>query len=179
MRSVGHHRARRWGQALLVFGLWTTCALTALAQPSPYEVKAAFLYNFAKFVTWPPAAPGDDQLRVCVAGADPFGAAIDALAGKRVGTRVIFVRRMSEPPAAGVCHLLFVSSITDDPDRWLEAAPPGVLTVSEESTASRAGIIHLIVVDERIRFEIDRAASERAGIEVSSQLLRLAYRVKN
>jgi hypothetical protein len=151
----------------------------AAQAPGEYQIKAGFLYNFAKFVTWPAASRPAPDLRLCLAGTDPAGEVIKVIAGKRVGEGTIAVERIAKPAMISKCHMLFVSAYATDADHWLGLGLPGVLTVSEEGVVgTNTGMIHLRFVDNRIRFEIDRGAAGRAGLEVSSQLLSLALKVR-
>ncbi|HEX7183153.1 MAG TPA: YfiR family protein [Thermoanaerobaculia bacterium] len=150
---------------------------------SEYAVKAAFLYNFAKFVEWPADAfrgPGD-PMTLCVLGEDPFGGELDqTVGGKTVTGRQIVVRRSTRLTDLPECRVLFVSS-SEGPRLAQILAAVGdraVLTVGEEETFARAGgIISFVVRENRVRFQIDRKAAARAGLSISSRLLELAETV--
>jgi hypothetical protein len=157
-----------------------TLALPLAAQgPSEYQVKAAFLYNFAKFVEWPADAPGQ-PFCIGILGADPFGPLIDeTLNGKTLGGRGVVVRRFSRPEDALACQIVFVA---------ISAAPlkpllkrfenRSVLTVGEAPAFCQSGgIIGLEVSDQRIRFAVNREAADRAQLKLSSKLLSLATRI--
>jgi hypothetical protein len=157
-------------------------AQAARPQASPsleYQVKAAYLFNFVKFVEWPSRAlpPGSD-LRVCVLGADPFGSILDdTLRGEAWnGHRLVLVRLPSAADARR-CHVLFVSRA--EQGRVREAlgrvGRESVLTVSETpSFLDRGGIINFVVQENRVRFDVNLGAAARAGLTVSSKLLRVA-----
>lgn len=160
-------------------------ALLAAAPPAraqsgagEYEVKAAFLYNFARFGEWPGAAFTEaGRLRLCVLGADPFGGSLAAVAGKPVGTRNLDVARIDSVDDARRCQILFISgtnlAAAVQVMRRIERLP--VLTVAEMPDFARSGgAIEFNLVDNRVRFSINPAAAQRAGITLSSQLLRLA-----
>jgi len=169
------------------------CLFTAALQPlraeavaaefSAPQVKAAFLYNFAKFVDWPAGAFATERspLVLGVLGQDPVGdAATELLAGKTVKGRPLEIRSVSSPEEAIRCHLLFISSTELSLlDRTLPALQRhSVLTVSDgERFAELGGVIGLMTVDQRIRFEINAQAARDAGLEISSQLLSLATTV--
>jgi hypothetical protein len=148
--------------------------------PGEYEVKAAFLYNFTRFVEWPdnPVLPAGTELRVCVLGEDPFGTSVDALQGKRVHERTIAVRRLENAERRTGCDVLFVSaSESVRLDRVIDPRTPefGVLTVSDmPGFAEAGGIIQMVLEHRRVRFEINVTAARRAGLSISSKLLRLA-----
>lgn len=148
-----------------------------------FAVKAAFLVRFGPFVEWPasafagPAAP----LTLCVAGDDPFGVALDKVAaGQKVHDRPIAVRRVKTATRESGCHILYLGSVEPQrpgqaPDS-LRGAP--VLTVTDAARASGVrGIVHFLVRDERVRFEIDDEAAAQGGLSISSKLLGVALRV--
>ncbi len=143
-----------------------------------YMIKAAFLYNFAKFTTWPIEAFSDPQtpLRLCIIGEDPFGTAMESIEGKSIKNRPLAVIRIAQVADAERCHTLFVSSsererlraILDD----LRERP--ILTISDIPNFARAGgTINLKTVEGRIRFDINVDAANAAGLRLSSKLLRL------
>ena len=158
-------------------------ALRAHAEVSPfdqYQVKAVFLYNFAKFVEWPPEAFKDsnDRISICVLGKNPFGSFLtDAVEGKTVGTRRFAVSILSNAADARSCHILFVSALQLKPARTVleEAKNPYLLTVGESSEfLAGGGVINLKVQDSRVRIEINREAASSAKFRISSRLLSLA-----
>ncbi|HKQ29917.1 MAG TPA: YfiR family protein [Burkholderiales bacterium] len=166
---------------LLVGGLAVVaCALAAHAQPSPleYQVKASYLYNFIQFIAWPRAAfAADQKFNLCVAGAERFGASLDVFAGERVDGHEIVIRRLERDTSVrpARCHLLFIAAGA------IEAASPeglgehGVLTVGEvPNFLDRGGVINLVEVRGRIRFEINQQAARQAGLVISSRILSLA-----
>lgn len=155
-----------------------TVALAAGAGPGEYEVKAAFLYNFARFVEWPDAPGGAEPFVVTVLGRDPFGSALDdTLRGKAIDRRPVVVRRVSRPEDLGKSQIVFICDSEKDrlPAilKGLESAP--VLTVGEMSDfAERGGVIRFKVEQDRVRLEINVAAAARSRLRISSQLLKLA-----
>ena len=173
--------ARCAGAALLVLmAVATPARLGAAPGASEYELKAAFLFNFAKFIDWPPnALENATGVSVCVLGDDPFGDLLDrTLAGKSVHERPLVVRRHDTLGDTGGCHILFVSAAEER--RLARVAPPEapVLTVGEtDGFVQRGGIIAFAMDDKRLRFEINADAADRAGLRISSQLLKLATRV--
>ena len=150
------------------------------AEPLPeYDVKAAFLYNFALFTDWPGAAP--QGVVFCVLGQDPFGAALDAFQSKPLRGAQVEVRRL--PEAAGVrgCHVLFIGARdAQGVARGLQAAKGlPVLTVADAPGALDAGVMIVMALDERrVVFEVNREAAAGAGLSLSSKLLRLARAVR-
>jgi hypothetical protein len=155
----------------------------ALAQPpNEYEVKAAFLYNFARFVQWPPQAfaSEDDDLALCVLGDDPFRGVLErAVAGKKVQGHEIAVRHVAHDEARQ-CHILFASAAGKFRSRVALAAVAGspVLTVGDDRDfANRGGMIAFRLDGNKVRFIVNTDAAAKAGIEISSQLLKVAANV--
>ncbi len=188
-RTAGRKREGAWlGVLLLAAASIAAAPFRSFAgeggadqAPTEYQVKAAFLYNFARFVEWPPRAfaRATAPLGVCVLGEDPFGEALDrAVLGKSLSDRTLMVRRGKRLQELGGCEILFISAsergrlpeILDE----LRAAP--VLTVGEsESFAARGGGVQFTLEDNHVHFIINVDATERAGLKVSSKLLSLAH----
>lgn len=184
IRAVGRRtcaRRRRAVQALLAL-IAFTFAPTAPAQdnPSEYQLKAAFVYNFAKFVDWPPATYSGPQspFAICIMGTDPFGSVIDdALRGKTIGDHPVVVQRVKDPAAARRCKILFVSASEKHRLRDILESLKGanVLVVGDiEGFAAAGGTIELTLQDNRVRFAINPGAADGAGLRISSKLLALA-----
>jgi hypothetical protein len=156
--------------------------LAEAPRAADYEVKAAFLYNFVKFVEWPTRAlEGRDAIVIGVLGEGPLGATLErTLAGKTVGERRIVARRLATGGEAGTCHVVFIGAAlapqTAEILKGLEGA--SVLTVGEsERFAEAGGMIGFTLEANKVRFEINRAAAEHAGLRLNSQLLKLATNV--
>lgn len=148
-----------------------------------YRVKAAIIYNLAKFVDWPPeafSAPAA-ALNVCVLGVDPFGDVLDeAFRGHLVAGRGIVVRRL--PDVQPGCHVVFISG--SERKRLAVVADQlrtaGVLTVSEEEGfSSLGGMIELFTEGGRIRFNINIVALEGARLRASARLREIASNEKH
>ena len=159
--------------------LCAACTVHAeVTAPTEHQVKAAFLYNFAKFVEWPAEALGDELIpfNLCVLGAEPFATAREYLAGKTVKGRKLEVRHVATTGDVRGCHMLFMSAEeAPDPAVYLAAGDSRVLKVGEAGDfIRRGGIINLVRAENKFRFEINRGAGERAGFKFSSQLLKLA-----
>lgn len=159
-----------------------TAFFPAPARPvasTEYQVKAAFLYNFAKFIEWPPEAlPEGRPFVIGVLGHDPFGSALDeAVAGKTVRDRRIVVRRFSRIDEAADSHILFIgdSEAENLPRILKRLGPAPVLAVSDlPRFAEQGGMVQLVMEQSRVRFAINVGSMERAGLKPSSQLLKLA-----
>ncbi|MEA2601292.1 MAG: hypothetical protein QOF89_2284 [Acidobacteriota bacterium] len=169
--------------------LLLAAALVAPGSPAPAQpavseadVKAAFLYNFTKFVDWPqPVLAEGSELKICVLGEDPFGRTLQALTQEEVGGHRLKLIHLSSPSNLTACHVLFISrSEKDRLPRILEAlgdAP--VLTVGDtQGFVDQGGIINFLLEGSKVRFEINQEDAERVGIKISSKLLALARRVK-
>lgn len=135
-----------------------------------YRVKAAYLFNFTRFVEWPEAAT---PLTICVAGRNPFGNVLaDTLHDEQVNGREMQARVVRQ--IAG-CDVLFVPRGVAHRQYLREARDRAVLTVGESPQFLRdGGIINFVIDEGKVRFEIDRDAATRARLTISSRLLRLA-----
>ena len=150
-----------------------------------YLIKAAFLYNFAKFTRWPENSFVDSAapVEVCVFGQDPFGTALDSITGKTIRGRPVAVRRIASVDDVTTCHLLFISESEATrlaPILQTLSGRP-VLTVADMPNFARdGGIINLKTNnDDKGRFEINVATAKRAGLKFSSKLLSLAEITSN
>jgi hypothetical protein len=148
--------------------------------PTEYEVKAAFLYNFMRFVEWPPhGAPRlGSPFVVGVLGDDPFGPVLDqAMFGAAVSGHRVVVRRWASLEEVSRAQILFVGGSEDhDLPRIVSAMRrAGTLTVADTPGFADRGIaINFKVEEQKVRFEINRHSAEEAGLRLSSQLLKLA-----
>jgi hypothetical protein len=160
------------------------CAHAQTAKPTEYQIKAAYLYHFIRFVTWPAnaAATQTNTVPMCIFGNDPFGTSLEA-AGKGLvidGKRTS-VRRIPTAEAATHCGVLFIGVAAHPPlDQVIAAVGKrGVLTVSDlPEFTRRGGIIQFVVEGGRIRFEVNLAAAAEAGLTLSSELLKVALAVR-
>lgn len=155
------------------------------ADVKEYEIKAAFIYNFAKFVEWPEDAFGraDAPIIIGIVGKDPFGKMIDqAVEGRRANGRLVEIKRISWGSEVKTCHILFVSSSESGKvgqlGELVKNAP--ILTIGETpGFASRGGIVNFTEEEGKVRFEINADAAKRARLTISSKLLSLAKVVKD
>jgi hypothetical protein len=185
------HGELSWNRGVLlrrtiVAAVWLLIAgSSALGQqkPSKYQVEAAYLYNFARFVEWPAKgtnAPG--AFTICVLGEDPFGPTLETtLAGETIGNQRVAARRISSPQMSGDCQILFISSSeTNRLNKIIEALDKSaILTVSDiPQFSQRRGMIQFALEENRIRFEVNLTATQRAGLTLSSELLKVATVVR-
>ncbi|MCO5397913.1 YfiR family protein [Ralstonia soli] len=153
----------------------------AQVQASEVQVKAAFIYNFALFTTWPPdAMQADAPMVVCVTAEHPLQAALEKLTGKPVRGHRLEIRKLNDGTVAG-CHVLVFDARAWTGVRVDPATP--LLTVSEQPRSQRAAgapdpMIVLALQDDRVVFDIDAMAARHARLQLSSQLLRLARSVQ-
>ena len=142
-----------------------------------YRLKAAFLYNFALYTEWP--ADVGPTLNLCIYGDDPFGAEVDALNGKKVGSRSIAVQRVGRESLGG-CQMVFVAqSVLASATRVLEPLRNGaVLTVADSTEPARKSVaLNMAMGEAKISFEVNlKALAPRLAL--SSKLLRLAREVQ-
>jgi hypothetical protein len=142
------------------------------------EFKAAMVYNFARFATWPAARFADPAAPVvlCVDPSEPLAAALLRLEDQPVGGRTLHVR--ATQVFGPRCHLAFVSASVG-PALVTALNHQGVLTIGDTRNFTAAGAIGLITVGRQIRFEINADAARNSGVALSSQLMRLAIAVRH
>jgi hypothetical protein len=144
-----------------------------------YQLKAAFLYNFAKYVEWPAHSFADAQspIVIGVLGSNPFGGELTkAVSGRTINGRAIMVVYVHSPAAARRTQVLFVSAAEDSSLADLLAVLKGcaVLTVGEsDAFAAQGGIIKFARMNDSLRFAINRDAARQAGLKISAQLQKL------
>jgi YfiR/HmsC-like len=149
-----------------------------------YQVKAAFLYNFAKFVEWPPGtfANSNDPIGICVVGQNPFGSMLeDIVQGKKVGDRAFAVWRLPDTQQASKCQILFIGAAEWKRTQTLLEAlkPAGILTVGETGDfTALGGIICFKLEGTHVRLRVALETGEHARLRISSKLLSLAEIVK-
>jgi hypothetical protein len=162
-------------------------AVRANAQESvtgEYQVKAAFLYNFTKFVEWPPGLfeSSDSPISICVLGQNLFGHVLqETVRGKTVNGRMLVVSGIPDARSATHCQIVFVSSF--ERMRFgaiLGELRSGILTVGETDAFIEAGgIVNLKLESGRIQIQVNINAAEQAGVHISSKLLSLAQIIRN
>jgi hypothetical protein len=165
-----------------VLSLLATLLPAQDARPTEFQVKAAYLYNFGKFVRWPANRSGaPDTFNICILGKDPFGALLDStVAGESIDGKKIGVRRIANISPAAQCSVLFVSTSEESHLAAALAAAQqlSVLTVSDiRNFAERGGAIGLVTDQGKIRFEVNRKSAEQSLLVLSSELLKVAVKV--
>jgi hypothetical protein len=178
-------------RAVLLTGILLVLLLAAVAAFAPavrgeeaaareYQVKAAFILNFAKFIDWPAGSPADGGFTICTLGTDPFDEAFNSLKGKTIKGKPVTVRHLARVEDLRECQILFIGSS----ERKHLA---GIVKVSRESRAltvsevdgfcQAGGGINLVTEKSKVVFEINAKATQQAGLKVSAQLLKLARTV--
>ena len=178
------HSKRQWPPiAALVAGLILGVPQT-FAETGPsleYQVKAAFLFNFTKFIEWPPQSFPDatTPISICVLGNDPFGTTLDHMVSSEpVKDRKVVIQRIQAEQAKS-CQILFVADQGPDVPALLAGLSPGVLTVGEGDRFLReGGVIAFVIENRRVRFDINQSAAGKASLMISSKLLRVARSVE-
>jgi hypothetical protein len=187
MRAREKGGSKRRGSGLIL-GLLLTVAGVASAglasqnaraqRPSRDDVEAAYLFNFGKFVRWPPES-GRGPLAICVAAQDSFGAALQKLvAGEQINGRPLQVRALNRPEGVGGCSILFIG-----PGPQLEAflaavAGKPILTVGDAPDfLVRGGTIQFVLMEDHVRFSVNLSAASHSGLGLSSELLKVAVSV--
>ncbi len=169
-----------WFKKLVVF----ICFLVFGAQTharTEYEIKAAYLYNFIKFVSWSDENTLDKEyLNVCILGKDPFQELIDPIEGKTIQGRAIKLFKAPSYSDDLNCNVVFISSSEQRTVEQLLDKPEfrNALTVSDmDDFAKFGGMIGFVHVGNVIRFEINLSKARQSGVAISSKLLELALEV--
>jgi len=165
-----------------------------------YQIKAAFLYNFIKFVDWPKekVAESNEPVVLGIVGKDPFGNAFAPVKDKQDKGRKVLIKRFKpieelkksgekdksllerEIDSLRKCHLLFICSSEEKSINEIINLVKGhsVLTIGDmQGFLESGGIINFIMEEKKVRFEINMTAAKHAKLQIRSQLLRLAKRV--
>jgi hypothetical protein len=157
------------------------CAQSRL--PEPHEVEAAYLFQFGRYVEWPPARySGSHNFVICVLGADPFAGALDEIVrGKVIDDHHVAIQRIVGLGESQQCRILFVSPSEDNrvPAILKALQGTGILTVGRGSQFTRRGGMIAFTSEERkVRFVVNLAATDAEELRLSSQLLRVALSVE-
>jgi hypothetical protein len=178
------HRRLATGARLLA-GL----LLWLLAGPAPAEsalelkVKAAFLFNFARYTTWPAEkfnGPAD-PIRICVLEPDAFGEVLEAtFKGKTIESRPLLVFRATSATALRGCHIVYATSsrAAQLESAFVELAGASTLTVHDFERTLSGGVVRFFIENSKVRFEINALAAEREKLVLNPKLLGLAITVR-
>lgn len=172
--------------------LLSWCIITGIAvvtihssQAAPaadeYQLKAAFLYRFSNFISWPPGAfTTDDQIfKICILGKDPFGVILDVTVENErgAGNRSVNVIRLNKIAETKICHILFTNTLESASLKELFAITKNypILTVSDrEDFITQGGMIEFFTLDNRIRLMVNPDAMELVGLKAAASFLRLS-----
>jgi hypothetical protein len=179
----------RMACAALAAGWGLLFAATAAAQPQPQprmeaNIKAVFLYNFAKYVTWPQFSVPERrpaEVRICVTASDGFFELLKtAVKGEDIDGKPLVAVALDGLDEARACQILYVGDAQGAEARdWLAAVHNAQVLTVGDGTLTDDTVITFVRDDNRIRFDINRAAASRYGLNVSSKLLRLARRIRD
>lgn len=186
MRFAGHGLPQLVALFALALPGISVFVPSSLAQaPTEYQVKAAFLYNFSKFVEWPQpsAEAAREPFVIGILGTDPFGDALEGIIqGKSANGRKLMIRKLRAAEDARTCQIVFISASESKRFRQeLERMKgAGVLIVGEiPGLAEAGGMINFLVVENSVHFEINAEAAREAGLQISSRLLSLGRIVRS
>ena len=185
LSNIVKDAAGRW--LFVCAWLWLAGGALAPAQEAPkfteYQLKAASLYKLTKFINWPATnfASANAPIVIGIVGDDPFGKTLDILVKDEiVNDRPLVVRRLNPGDNLQSCQMLFICrNEKDQLPALLQKLKGGhVLTVGDDSGfLEQGGMVNLVLVQEKVKFEINVTAAEEAGLQISFQLLKLAVRV--
>lgn len=186
-RGIG---SANWQRRLACLSVALGCILPAFVEAnaqsgrfSAPEIEAAYLFNFGKFVRWPQrASTVGSSFSVCVMGDDPFGGALHkTVAGETIDDKKVVDKHISQPQEAANCSILYISTAeAGQLNKTLAVVKDlPVLTVSDmPDFMERGGIIEFVVQGNRVRFAVNLEPTQRNGLMLSSELLKVALEVK-
>lgn len=187
MRQGWHRFARSAFARCLLWVLLAGTSMNALPAseelPREYRIKAAYLYNLSKFITWPDENAQDKNtpITICVYGYNPFGQYLEKLEERTAKGRAIAIHYVNERQPANGCQILFISQHNTTAPKVLAAPPPypPVLTVSDdEDFLSRGGLIALVTVNNNVQLDINLSRAKQAGFIISANLLEVARKIE-
>ena len=189
-RSRFHSRAKNRAADMGRTALALLCLLSGLslrgqsAKPTEYQLKAADLVAFGRYVEWNARAKPspEENFDICVLGQDPFGAMLDTqVKGENIGGAPVVAKRITRPQDAVACRVLYIGASEAGQLDSIFAAlgNSSVLTVADiPDFIKRGGMIQFVLDESRIRFEINLAVSRRSGMNLSSEMLKVARVVR-
>ena len=156
------------------------CHSLDAAQAGEYDVKAAFVLNFLRFVDWPAAKlPPSSPITVCVVGESPVTARLGLVSRENIRGHGVRVRTVASALDLPGCHVAYVP--VSYGGRLVDLREPtrgsGVLLISEDSASASQAVIDLVLVGSRVAFDVNLDLAAQEGLTISSKLLRLARRV--
>lgn len=164
-------------QILCLLPLLLTPSANAAPQSEEVELKAAFIYNFTLFTTWPQPLR---NLNICVLGENGYSAALGKYEGRKVMDAPVHIRPIYTADEARSCEVLFINrtepEFTEQAYKACEGLP--VLTVAEAGVADSTAIIVLVRDNNHMAFEVNQSAAASAKLTLSSKLLKLAHKIR-
>jgi YfiR/HmsC-like len=159
------------------------CFSADRSKPTEYAVKAVYLYNFGKFVSWPSKAGGSNRaFGICVLGDDPFGHDLDSTVdGETIDGQAVVVKRFASVQNAPGCDILYISVSEDKRLKQIlsDLNKLPILTVSDMTKfVERGGMMQFVLEGDRVRFEVNLSSAQKVGLNLSSELLKVAVKVK-
>lgn len=186
MRSYWRQTGLKLALPVMLVALLSCASAFSMAdglQTTEYRVKAAFLYNFSRFVTWPENTLQENGVfNLCVLGNDPFRELLDPLSGKSIQKSALKIQRLATLDQDHACQIIFISQTGSRDLKHIMSVlkQQAVLTVSDmEDFTAHGGIIQFKLVDNKVRFNINIDNASHAGLTISSKLLSLATIVRN
>jgi len=145
-----------------------------------YQIKAAYIYNFIKFIDWPPESPQGQSTRICVLGSHPFAKYLDSLEKNKAKGKPIEIIHISDDAGLSACNILYILKDTVDTGEVLAKwSPSPILTVGENSSfLNNGGIINLVLVANKIQVHINQKHAREVGFRISGNLLEIATVVR-
>ena len=170
-----------WSKSAVLLFLLMFGVQAAGQRASEYQLKAAFVYNFTKFIDWPGESVRSLTFQICVLGQNPFGSELTHLTdGKVIGGHPVQVLTLSNYHLARSCQVVFISASENAHMKEILSGLRGrsVLTVGDsQGFVDAGGMIELLVEDDRMRFEVNLHAANEARLKISAKLLSLAKAV--
>ncbi|MFM0134206.1 YfiR family protein [Paraburkholderia sediminicola] len=165
--------------SVLAFIIWTLITLSAHAQVDESALKAAYIYNFTQFTTWPLGSLSDTALLVCANRDSDLGVALSKLDGRTVGSRAWSVVSMPTKNGQGRCNVIVLESEEQTSHAAKDVLSPDqpILVISDFDTGDHTVVIHLFTDENHLRFDIENQQALRRRLSLSSKLLRLARNV--
>jgi hypothetical protein len=149
----------------------------AQAPTYEYQIKAAFIFNFSQFVSWPDStfSSDTDPIIIAVVGKNPFGNYLpELIQGEKSGNHPLVFKHYKDIADIGPCHILYVSREKDFAEIREWAADKSILTITDSKQPMQGEIIKLVFENKKIRFEVNSKAAREVDLSLSSKLLRLA-----
>lgn len=154
------------------------------SKPSEYQVEATYLYNFSRFVEWPesPKNSQNNRFFICVLGDNPFGSLLNEIvANESIEGKSVATKQVLTPEDAADCRVVFISLSEQNRLRQIltSLSNSSALTVSDlPQFTDRGGMIQFVLEDNHVRFQVNVGTAKRAGLVMSSELLKVAVGVR-